>query len=166
MEDLIEGVDNFFIITNVETLRNKDIANQLQRMCRSGEIGMVIADEIHKCLEGSSVISTDKGQLTIKEIVENKINCNVYSYNISTQQIELQPIEYFHKYVNNEDLLEIEMENGQILKLTPDHKVFTKNRGYIQASELTLQDELISLQNSYSYVNISTKEDTNARKTM
>lgn len=54
MEDLVNGVDNFFIITNVESLRNIELANQLQRMCRSGEIGMVIADEIHKCKNPNS----------------------------------------------------------------------------------------------------------------
>lgn len=54
MEDLVNGIDNFFIITNVESLRNIELANQLQRMCRSGEIGMVIADEIHKCKNPNS----------------------------------------------------------------------------------------------------------------
>lgn len=54
MEDLVNGVDNFFIIVNVESLRNIELANQLQRMCRSGEIGMVIADEIHKCKNPNS----------------------------------------------------------------------------------------------------------------
>lgn len=54
MEDLINGIDNFFIIVNVESLRNIELANQLQRMCRSGEIGMVIADEIHKCKNPNS----------------------------------------------------------------------------------------------------------------
>ena len=164
MEDLENGVDNFFLIINVESLRNIELANKLREMCRNGEIGMVIADEIHKCLEGSSLIKTDKGDFTIQDIVENKIECNVYSYNIKTNKIELQPIEHYHKYNNYDNLIEIETEDGQILKLTPDHKVFTKNRGYVQAENLTIEDELVYLQNSYSCVNMQTMEDTNARK--
>lgn len=54
LEDLQNGIDNFFIITNVETLRNVEISTQLQRMCVRGEIGMVIADEIHKCKNPNS----------------------------------------------------------------------------------------------------------------
>lgn len=38
----------YFIITNVETLRNKDICEVLAEKCRSGEISIVAADEIHK----------------------------------------------------------------------------------------------------------------------
>lgn len=167
MEDLVNGIDNFFIITNVESLRNIELANQLQRMCRSGEIGMVIADEIHKCLEGSSLIQTTLGELPIKDIVEKEIECEIYSYNTQTNKIELQPIENYHKYENYSYLLEIETQDGQILKLTPDHKVFTSNRGYIKAEDLTLEDDLIvNLQNFYSYVSINKKEGTNARETM
>lgn len=167
IEDLDNGIDNFFIITNVETLRNPEITTRLQRMCVRGEIGMVIADEIHKCLEGSSLIQTTLGELPIKDIVEKEIKCEIYSYNTKTNKIELQPIENYHKYENYSYLLEIETQDGQILKLTPDHKVFTSNRGYIKAEDLTLEDDLIvNLQNFYSCVSINKKEDTNARETM
>jgi intein/homing endonuclease len=37
------------------------------------------------------------------------------------------------------------MEDGTILKLTPDHKVYTENRGYVKASELTEDDILIEM---------------------
>lgn len=167
MEDLENGVDNFFLIINVESLRNIELANKLREMCRTGEIGIVIADEIHKCLEGSSLIQTTLGELPIKDIVEKEIKCEIYSYNTKTNKIELQPIENYHKYENYSYLLEIETQDGQILKLTPDHKVFTSNRGYIKAEDLTLEDDLIvNLQNFYSCVNTNKKEDTNARETM
>ena len=167
MEDIINGVDNFFLIVNIESLRDINFANQLQRMCRTGEIGMVIADEIHKCLEGSSLIQTTLGELPIKDIVEKEIKCEIYSYNTKTNKIELQPIEHYHKYENYSYLLEIETEDGQILKLTPDHKVFTTNRGYVKAEDLTLEDDLIvNLQNFCSCDSINKKENTNARETM
>jgi len=40
------------------------------------------------------------------------------------------------------DLVEIELENGKILRLTPDHKVFLKNGSQICAGELTENMEL------------------------
>lgn len=39
----------YFIITNVETLRDCEIAEELQKLCKTGEIGMIALDEAHKC---------------------------------------------------------------------------------------------------------------------
>lgn len=38
----------YFIITNIETLRQEDIAEELKKLCDSGEIGMIAFDECHK----------------------------------------------------------------------------------------------------------------------
>lgn len=46
--------DEFFIITNVETLRNKEILDKLKELIRKGEIEMIICDEIHKLSSPSS----------------------------------------------------------------------------------------------------------------
>lgn len=45
---------NYFIITNVESLRNSDIQAKLGLLCHTGEIGIVAIDEIHKCKNPSS----------------------------------------------------------------------------------------------------------------
>lgn len=55
LEDLEKGRDEFFLITNIETLRDKSIQEKLYTMCKSGEIGMVIIDEIHKCKNSTSL---------------------------------------------------------------------------------------------------------------
>jgi superfamily II DNA or RNA helicase len=46
--DDLEELNEFFIITNVESLRSKEIKEKLKRLMDKGEIGMVIFDEIHK----------------------------------------------------------------------------------------------------------------------
>lgn len=50
LEDLknIDNVDNYFLVTNIETLRNKDIQNQFEKLTQEGIIGMTIIDEIHQ----------------------------------------------------------------------------------------------------------------------
>ena len=40
--------ENYFIITNVETLRNENIIEELQKLCKDGTIGMIAFDECHK----------------------------------------------------------------------------------------------------------------------
>lgn len=54
-KDLLDGRDEFFLITNVETLRDKQLAATLKSMTEEGTIGMVIIDEIHKCKNSTSV---------------------------------------------------------------------------------------------------------------
>lgn len=50
----LAGNDAYFIITNVESLRDEVIANALAKACKCGEIGIVAIDEIHKCKNPSS----------------------------------------------------------------------------------------------------------------
>lgn len=48
LEDLQNGRSEYFLITNIESLRSKEIAAELEKLCKNGTIGMVIIDEIHK----------------------------------------------------------------------------------------------------------------------
>lgn len=45
----LDNIEEYFIITNVETLRNKQIASALGQACNDGIIGMVAIDEFHMC---------------------------------------------------------------------------------------------------------------------
>lgn len=54
LEDLKRPHDEFFLITNVETLRDKSIQKEIQKLCESGVIGMTIIDEIHKAKNSQS----------------------------------------------------------------------------------------------------------------
>lgn len=46
--------DNYFIITNVESLRNEQIVEVLASKCNDGTIGMIVTDEVHKMKNPSS----------------------------------------------------------------------------------------------------------------
>jgi len=39
-------------------------------------------------------------------------------------------------------LIEIEDASGKIIRCTPDHQIFTKNRGYVMAKDLKETDVL------------------------
>lgn len=54
LTDLKQLHDEYFLITNIETLRDKDIQGQIKKMCSEGIIGMTIIDEIHKCKNSQS----------------------------------------------------------------------------------------------------------------
>jgi ribonucleoside-diphosphate reductase alpha chain len=42
-----------------------------------------------------------------------------------------------------DELVEIETESGQIIRCTVDHKIFTTNRGWVEAQDLEETDELL-----------------------
>ena len=50
----IKELDEYFLVTNVESLRNAEFAAALSKACKDGDIDMVAIDEIHKCKNPSS----------------------------------------------------------------------------------------------------------------
>lgn len=44
----IDNINAYFIITNVETLRDEAIVTELSKLCNAGTIGMIAFDECHK----------------------------------------------------------------------------------------------------------------------
>ena len=60
VQDRLDDLNNiaerneFFLITNVETLRNKEVQKKIKALCENNTIGMTIIDEIHKCKNSQS----------------------------------------------------------------------------------------------------------------
>lgn len=66
----------------------------------------------------------------------------VLSYNIESGKREFKPIIAAAMTKENAEIYEIEYE-GKVLKCTGDHKIFTKNRGWVEAQYLKEDDELV-----------------------
>lgn len=50
----LDKINSYFLITNVESLRDTTIQTKLGELCKDGTISMVAIDEIHKCKNPSS----------------------------------------------------------------------------------------------------------------
>lgn len=136
----------YFLITNVESLRDSGIADTISMLCKDKTIGLVAIDEVHKCFDYDTLISTDLGELKIGDIVTNKIKCNVISYNELTNNFETKPItNYFENAIFDEMLeLDIETKNGiKTIKCTKNHLFYTSNRGWVKADDLTFNDNIV-----------------------
>lgn len=48
------AISEYFIITNVETLRNNEIQAEFKRLCAKEVFGVIAIDEIHKCKSSTS----------------------------------------------------------------------------------------------------------------
>lgn len=105
---------------------------------------LVMFDE---CFPANTSISLSDGSTTsIKNIVDNKLNSFVLSFNTSTNKIESNKITNWLKKSNNKKLLKIKVidDNNNIHTLicTEDHKIFSNNK-YIKASSLNINDPVI-----------------------
>ena len=96
------------------------------------------------CLSEETIIETDKGNLTIKEIVDHKIQCKVKGYNKETKEIIWTPIINWYINKNKEKWYELKLENGKSIRLTGNHKVFCKNlNDYKMVKDLTENDDIL-----------------------
>ena len=116
------------------------------------------------CLPGDTLIETNLGQIPIREVVLSPEDFLVKTFNHETESVEMTEIISGDMTRLDAELveLEIENENGETitLKLTPDHKVYTENRGYICASDL-LEDDVVLVSKNYKYATgISSKESS------
>lgn len=103
---------------------------------------------VNPCISGDMLVKTDKGDIKMIDLLkryEAGEEFKAYSYNLSTGNVELKEITNALKTRENATLIELELEDGSKVKLTPDHKVFTENRGYIEASQLTENDILLKI---------------------
>lgn len=61
---LEDGIKEYFIITNIETLRNVEVVEILHDMCKNGDIGLIAVDEVHKVRNANS--QQGKGLLALQ----------------------------------------------------------------------------------------------------
>ena len=100
----------------------------------------VVVDE---CCHPDTIITMANGEY--KKIKDVKIGDKVLTYNETTCKKEIKEVEYVYKNLSkNQQMYEIEREDGKILRLTGNHKVLTQ-RGYIRVDELLETDELLDI---------------------
>ena len=102
------------------------------------------------CLTGDSILTVKtKGEtknISLEELINNfsKNEFYVLSYNEKTQKNEFKLVSAAALTKKDSKLMQIkDLESGHIIRCTEDHKIFTKNRGYVMAKDLKTDDELL-----------------------
>jgi ribonucleoside-diphosphate reductase alpha chain len=101
------------------------------------------------CFPGSALVHTDKGLVRFAELV-HRVNrgeqISVYTHDATSehspaQQMHITSPDAFMITGLNE-ILRLRFDNGMELRCTPGHKLFTVNRGFVEAQNLTSNDEV------------------------
>ena len=85
-----------------------------------------------RCLPADEIIVAGDGNTNINKL---KVNDYVLSFNVNTQKYEYKKVK---RVLDNgkKELLLLVLENGQRLRCTPDHKLYT-SKGYVEAQYAT-----------------------------
>ena len=92
------------------------------------------------CLRGDQKILTNKGEIDIKQIVENKLKVKILTFNKNKNALQYRKIKRYDKNLNTKRLMKIVTKKGKEIICTEDHEIWTENRGYVLAKNLTTED--------------------------
>lgn len=88
----------------------------------------------------------------LQNYIDDYPNLQVLSYDVENNQTEWKKIAAFAQTSPKAEVMKITDEkSGKSIVVTPDHKVFTKNRGYVMSKELTVYDKLIICGEDYDF---------------
>jgi len=79
----IDDIDSYFIITNIESIRDESIQTKISELCKSGKIGIIAVDEVHKCKDPTS----QQGKALLK--LEPKVRIAMTGTPVMNQPIDL-----------------------------------------------------------------------------
>jgi hypothetical protein len=134
----------------------------------SGEPGFFFTNDaswgLNPCLTGDSIITVKDHdttadsitiaeggiyQIPLKQLVElyetSTLPPMILSYNTELKQLEWDMLDNAALTREKASIIELVLDSGETLKLTPDHKVFTENRGWVEAAQLTEEDILLTI---------------------
>lgn len=81
--------------------------------------------KVHGCVEKNTIVNTmEYGNMTIGEIVDNKISCHIKAYNIETDTNIYVPIDNHYLVKDDGEWFEIELENGVKITITGNNPVW------------------------------------------
>jgi len=112
------------------------------------------------CIHPDTVLLTDKGEQTIMEIVD-RFNRNETIYvlgsDLTTGNDKMVMVNMAGAKKGPKSWITIHLEDGGTITLTEDHEVHTTNRGWIQAKDITSDDDITELAKIKEMINESIK---------
>jgi ribonucleoside-diphosphate reductase alpha chain len=114
------------------------------------ETGRITAS--NPCFTGDTLVHTDKGLIRFDELV-GRANVGeefqIWTHDATnnderaTRAVLTTPEAYLITGYNN--IVRLRFANGMELTCTPGHKIWTENRGYVEAENLTDEDRILAL---------------------
>ncbi len=152
----------------VRTIRARDLFRQIAKAAwECADPGMQFDTTINRwhtapnhgringsnpCFTGDALVHTDKGLVAFRELFDRANQgetFGVWTHDATNpdspeERMELTRPEAF-MITGYNDVVRLRFTNGMELRCTPGHRIFTTNRGYVEAKDLTPADEVKTL---------------------
>jgi hypothetical protein len=123
----------------------KGVINSIEQFnsLRHGDNNTIISQKIDGCVHADTIIMTNNGEKKISEL--NFTDTSVLAKDLNSNLDIMTDITNYTNLVGEKNWIELTLENGSILKLTEDHEVYTINRGWVEAKDLTITDDTLTI---------------------
>jgi len=162
------GRSNNSVMILRDELTRDEWSNIIKSVKDFGEPGFIFSDSDeflwNPCVTGDTLVTVcDHGVLELGEIVSKGIPYQIpmkmlvelfetsdlcpmiLTYNTNSGKLEFDDVVAAAMTRKSADVIKLTLDNGAILKCTPDHRIFTENRGWIEAKDLLNTDILLSM---------------------
>jgi ribonucleoside-diphosphate reductase alpha chain len=97
------------------------------------------------CVSGETYVTVEMADGSIQDIMIKNVTTDmrVLSRNNKTGKDEFRQVKASAMTRKNASLMKITDEKGNSVICTPDHRIYTKNRGYVEAQNILKNDELL-----------------------
>jgi intein/homing endonuclease len=153
------GRSNNSVVLIKNSTTKEEFSEIMESVKQFGEPGFVWSEHedilYNPCLTEDSVIETNKGKFSIKNLMEmtkDEIDTvKVLTLNEKTSKLEYNKIKTVFKTAENQKIFKVSFDDNSFVKSTPDHKFYTVNRGWVEAKDLNESD--LFYQREFDYAN-------------
>lgn len=164
LNDLKDTINEFFVITNIETLRNSEIA---KRINNNKDFDMIVVDEIHCCKsvssqQGKNLLKLKKAKFTIgltgTLLINSPIDTYVPLHWIGADKSTLTDYKLYYTKTGEFNQI-IGFKNIDILKNQLDTVSIRRTKDLLNLPEKTIINEIVDLDQTQEtfYNNIKNK---------
>jgi hypothetical protein len=106
---------------------------------RHGDDRVKVSQKIDGCVHEDTIIMTNMGEIKIKDVTTQT---TVMGHDFGDGLDKMIDIINKTQSPSNKQWVEVFFENEQSVKVTEDHEIFTTNRGWVEAGQLTEADNV------------------------
>ncbi|MPZ25109.1 MAG: vitamin B12-dependent ribonucleotide reductase [Micromonosporaceae bacterium] len=114
------------------------------------ETGRITAS--NPCFTGDTLVHTDRGLTRFDELIDRSRQgetFGVYTHDATNPDAPAERVALTTPnavmVTGTNEIVRLELSNGMVLRCTPNHRIWTTNRGYVEAQHLTDTDRLLPL---------------------
>lgn len=97
---------------------------------------------LDECFTEDTQLMTREGLRDIKDLVESRFEGEVLSFDTETEELVWRSLtDWFD--LGERDVIRLTFENGTVLTVTPEQELYTHNRGWVKAIDLTEWDDVV-----------------------